>query len=74
MYTFIFTCSLYDAGHTIVGVEIAEQAVREFFEENKIEYTVETVDKINGTVYKVTVRFQPHMNKLDITIIEFLLN
>ena len=45
--------SLYDGGHTIVGVEVAEQAVREFFIENSFEYTVEKLNKISGSLYKV---------------------
>ena len=47
---------MYDAGHTVVGVEIAEQALKDFFIENKIEYTVEKLDKINGDLYKVIQR------------------
>ena len=45
--------SVYDAGHTVVGVEVVEQAVQEFFTENKLEYTVEKLDKIKGSLYKV---------------------
>ena len=47
---------MYDAGHTVVGVEVAEQALKEFFIENKIEYTVEKLEKINGDLYKVIQR------------------
>ena len=28
--------SLYDAGHTVVGVEVAEKAVEDFFTENNM--------------------------------------
>ena len=45
--------SLYDAGHTVVGVEVAEQALRDFFSENNMEYTFEKVNKSNACVYKV---------------------
>ncbi len=43
---------LYDQGHTVVGVECAEQALQEFFQENNVEYLVEKVDKIEGKLYK----------------------
>ena len=44
---------MYDAGHDVVGVEVAEQAVQEFFTENNLEYTVEKLNKISGFLYKV---------------------
>ena len=50
--------SLYDAGHTVVGVEVAEQALRDFFTENNMEYTVEKVNKSNASVYKVSLYLQ----------------
>lgn len=37
---------MYDQGHTICGIEIAEQAVKEFFEENKIEVDIVDVGKL----------------------------
>ncbi len=43
---------LYDQGHTVVGVECAEQALQEFFQENDMEVVVEPVEKIEGKVYK----------------------
>ena len=43
-------CRMYEKGHEVVGVEIAEIPVKEFFEENKIDYDV------NGKLYKV-IRF-----------------
>ena len=46
--------SLYDAGHTVVGVEVAEKALRDFFTENNMEYTVKKVNKSNAHVYKVS--------------------
>jgi len=50
---FVFdTSRMYNRGHTITGVEIAEQAVGEFFADNKLEFVKETVDSI-GTLYKV---------------------
>ena len=50
----IFFYSLYDAGHTVVGVEVAEKALQDFFTENNMEYTVEKVNKSNAHVYKVS--------------------
>ena len=38
---------MYEKGHEVVGVEIAEIPVKEFFEEIKIDYDV------NGKLYKV---------------------
>ena len=42
---------LADQGHIVVGVEIAPRAVKEFFEEQQLEYTEEKLD--NYTLYKV---------------------
>ena len=50
--------SLYDAGHTVVGVEVAEQALQDFFTENNMKYTVENVKKSNACVYKVNLYLQ----------------
>ena len=50
--------SLYDAGHCVVGVEVAEQALRDFFTENNMKYTVEKVKKSNACVYKVNLYLQ----------------
>ncbi|XP_046585334.1 thiopurine S-methyltransferase-like isoform X2 [Haliotis rubra] len=41
-----------DQGHTVVGVEAVEQAVLEFFTEQNIEYSKETLTDIPGDVYK----------------------
>ncbi|KAM4630256.1 putative thiopurine S-methyltransferase [Polymixia lowei] len=44
---------LADMGHSVVGVEIAEQAIRQFFEDNNITYSEEPVPAIPGAkVYK----------------------
>lgn len=41
-------------GHSVVGVEISEKAIREFFEESKLTYSEEPVPTIPGAkVYKV---------------------
>uniref|UniRef100_A0A3B4BA76 thiopurine S-methyltransferase n=1 Tax=Periophthalmus magnuspinnatus TaxID=409849 RepID=A0A3B4BA76_9GOBI len=39
---------LADMGHTVVGVEISEKAIREFFEESKMSYSEEPVPTIPG--------------------------
>lgn len=39
---------LSDLGHSVVGVEISEKAIREFFEESKMSYTEESVPTIPG--------------------------
>ncbi|CAK6965792.1 probable thiopurine S-methyltransferase isoform X2 [Scomber scombrus] len=46
---------LADMGHSVVGVEIAEKAIQQFFEENNMTYSVEAVPAIPGAkVYKST--------------------
>ncbi|XP_053190978.1 probable thiopurine S-methyltransferase isoform X1 [Scomber japonicus] len=46
---------LADMGHSVVGVEIAEKAIQQFFEENNMTYSVEPVPAIPGAkVYKST--------------------
>ncbi|KAK7899396.1 hypothetical protein WMY93_020249 [Mugilogobius chulae] len=39
---------LSDLGHSVVGVEISEKAIREFFAESKMSYTEEPVSTIPG--------------------------
>ncbi|CAL8299388.1 unnamed protein product [Lota lota] len=44
---------LADMGHSVVGVEIAEKAILQFFEENNMSYATESVPSIPGAkVYK----------------------
>ncbi|KAJ3583072.1 hypothetical protein NHX12_034494 [Muraenolepis orangiensis] len=44
---------LADMGHSVVGVEIAEKAILQFYEENELSYAVESVPSIPGAkVYK----------------------
>ncbi|KAM9385030.1 putative thiopurine S-methyltransferase [Pholidichthys leucotaenia] len=44
---------LADKGHSVVGVEISEKGIREFFEENKLKYSEEPVKDIPGAkVYR----------------------
>lgn len=41
-------------GHVIVGVEISEKAIKQFFEEHSLDYTEEPVPAIPGAkVFKV---------------------
>lgn len=41
-------------GHSVVGVEISEKAIKQFFEENNMTYSEEPVPAIPGAkVYKV---------------------
>ncbi|TKS88209.1 putative thiopurine S-methyltransferase [Collichthys lucidus] len=48
---------LADMGHSVVGVEISEKAIKEFFEENNVTYSEEPVPAIPGAkVYKGTER------------------
>ena len=63
-------CSVYDAGHAVVGVEVVEQAVQEFFTENKLEYTVEKLDKIKGSLYKVNKKLD-RVKRLQIDLATF---
>lgn len=45
---------LADMGHVIVGVEISEKAIKQFFEEHSLEYKEEPVPAIPGAkVFKV---------------------
>lgn len=39
---------LVDMGHSVVGVEISEKAIRQFFEENNMGYTEDSVPAIPG--------------------------
>lgn len=48
---------MYNHGHTVCGVDVAEFAVKSFFEDNAIPVEVEEVEKL-GKVYKVWVYLQ----------------
>ncbi|XP_041665940.1 probable thiopurine S-methyltransferase [Cheilinus undulatus] len=48
---------LADMGHSVVGVEISEKAIKQFFEENNMTYSEEAVPGIPGAkVYKGSER------------------
>ena len=44
---------MYDHGHTVVGVEIAEKAIQQLFVENGLTVEVEQAPAVNGKLYKV---------------------
>ncbi|XP_052240798.1 thiopurine S-methyltransferase-like isoform X1 [Dreissena polymorpha] len=44
---------MYNRGHTVVGAEIAEQAVQELFSEKKLDVHVQHVEGV-GPLYKST--------------------
>lgn len=41
-------CRFADRGHTVVGVEISEIGIREFFAEQNLSYTEEPLAEIAG--------------------------
>lgn len=47
---------MYQQGHTVVGLDVAEQAVRDVYEGNSLEYTVDNIEK--GKLYKVNLNMQ----------------
>lgn len=48
---------LADMGHSVVGVEISEKAIKQFFEENNMTYNEEPVPAIPGVkVFKVVAQ------------------
>ena len=60
-YLQLFPCvpcaRLADMGHSVVGVEIAEKAILQFYEDNNMSYAMEPVPSIPGAkVYKVRNR------------------
>ncbi|XP_052239014.1 thiopurine S-methyltransferase-like isoform X1 [Dreissena polymorpha] len=55
---------MYNRGHTVVGVEIAEQAVQELFSENKLDVQVKHVEGV-GPLYKsIDGRLQVYVGDL----------
>ncbi|CAC5361199.1 TPMT [Mytilus coruscus] len=43
---------LWDKGHEVVGVNCGDKALKEFFEENKIGYSVVNIPAVKGKLYK----------------------
>lgn len=57
---------LADRGHSVVGVEISEKAIKQFFEESNLTYSEEPISSIPGAkVYKVT--FYPMFDICSVT-------
>ena len=42
---------LADEGHTVIGTEISDKAIKFFFEEHKLQYTVTPKPNVEGKVY-----------------------
>lgn len=53
MIFYIFPFRLYDQGHTVVGIECSEMAVKAFFQEQRLEYQAEGLSKGRGKLYQV---------------------
>ncbi|XP_076462377.1 putative thiopurine S-methyltransferase isoform X2 [Babylonia areolata] len=43
---------LADQGHTVIGVEVAQRAIEEFFEEQNIPFTSAPVPAVDGTLFQ----------------------
>ncbi|CAC5361197.1 TPMT [Mytilus coruscus] len=43
---------LWDKGHEVVGVECGVEAIKDFFAENKIDYSMVEVPEVKGELYK----------------------
>ena len=43
---------LYDNGHEVVGVEISELAIKQFFEESNLQYAEDDATNVKGKVFK----------------------
>ena len=50
-----FCLRLYDLGHQIVGVEVAEQALEQFFKEHQLEFSVKPLAG-GGKLYEACLR------------------
>ncbi|MEQ2179062.1 hypothetical protein GOODEAATRI_020696, partial [Goodea atripinnis] len=47
---------LADLGHSVVGVEISEMAIRQFFQENNMTYSEESLPSLPGaTLFQVSL-------------------
>lgn len=52
------SCRFADRGHSVVGVEISELGIREFFTEQNLSYSEEPIMEIPGAkVFKVCFAF-----------------
>ena len=51
----VFTSRLADMGHSVVGVDVVETAIKQFFEEQSMSFSEEAVPAVPGAkVYKVS--------------------
>jgi hypothetical protein len=56
-------CRFADRGHTVVGVEISEIGIREFFAEQNLSYTEEPLAEIAGAkVFKVRIDYSNYFH------------
>lgn len=55
---YMILCRFADRGHSVVGVEISELGIREFFTEQNLSYSEEPIIEIPGAkVFKVCFVF-----------------
>lgn len=55
---YMISCRFADLGHSVVGVEISELGIREFFTEQNLSYSEEPITEIPGAkVFKVCLVF-----------------
>lgn len=45
---------LAENGHVVVGVEVSEDGIKQFFEENKLPYITKEIQTVSGTLYECT--------------------
>lgn len=66
LVTLVLFPRLADMGHSVVGVEISEKAIKEFFEDSNLTYVEEPVPAIPGAkVFKVGGRSDNHRENED---------
>ena len=51
---------LADQGHTVVGVEVAQKAIEDFFAEQKVAFTSQPAPEVEGTLFQVLL--MPFLN------------
>ena len=50
---YTFGSRLADQGHTVIGVEVAQRAIEEFSEEQKVPFTSHPVPAVDGMLFQV---------------------
>lgn len=59
----IVSSRLADMGHSVVGVEISESALKDFFSEHNLAFSEERVPEIPGAkLFKVCISPNPHVS------------